>query len=163
MAKHLHFSEEELAGRRRMTCESMAEKGLDGLLIFRQETMYYLTGYDTMGYTQFQCLYMGADGDMTLVTRSADLRQSAFTSVIEDVRIWMDSGDANPGLDVKKVLEEKGCKRQEAGGGAGGLDVDGASVGDDEERVGWLLQLGGRVAPGERTSASQESPRRSNM
>ena len=83
MAKHLHFSEEELAGRRRRTCESMAEKGLDGLLIFRQETMYYLTGYDTMGYTQFQCLYMGADGDMTLVTRSADLRQSAFTSVIE--------------------------------------------------------------------------------
>ena len=109
MAKHLHFSVEELAGRRRRTCESMAEKGLDGLLIFRQETMYYLTGYDTMGYTQFQCLYMGADGDMTLVTRSADLRQSAFTSVIEDVRIWMDSGDANPGLDVKKVLEEKGC------------------------------------------------------
>ena len=115
MAKHLHFSEEELADRRRRTCESMAEKGLDGLLIFRQETMYYLTGYDTMGYTQFQCLYMGADGDMTLVTRSADLRQSGFTSIIEDVRIWMDSGDANPGLDVKKVLEEKGCRGKRLG------------------------------------------------
>ena len=115
MGKRLHFSEEELAERRRKTCESMAAKGLDGLLIFRQETMYYLTGYDTMGYSQFQCLYMGADGDMTLVTRSADLRQSAFTSVIEDVRIWMDSGDANPGLDVKKVLEEKGCRGKRLG------------------------------------------------
>ena len=115
MAKHLHFSEEELAERRRKTCESMAAKGLDGLLIFRQETMYYLTGYDTMGYSQFQCLYMGADGDMTLITRSADLRQSAFTSVIEDVRIWVDSGDANPGLDVKKVLEEKGCRGKKLG------------------------------------------------
>ena len=115
MAKHLHFSEEELADRRRRACESMAEKGLDGLLIFRQETMYYLTGYDTMGYTQFQCLYMGADGDMTLVTRSADLRQSGFTSIIEDVRIWMDSGDANPGLDVKKVLVEKGCRGKKLG------------------------------------------------
>ena len=49
------------------------------------------------------------------MTRSADLRQSAFTSVIEDVRIWMDSGDANPGLDVKKVLEEKGCRGKRLG------------------------------------------------
>ena len=73
---NLHFTEQELAGRRKKATEALRANGLDGLLMFRQESMYYLTGYDTMGYSQFQCLYMGADGDLVLLTRSADLRQS---------------------------------------------------------------------------------------
>ncbi|MCH7744880.1 MAG: aminopeptidase P family N-terminal domain-containing protein, partial [Chloroflexi bacterium] len=100
----LHFSEEELAGRRQKVIAAMEAQGYDGLLMFRQETMYYLTGYDTMGYSQFQCLYMGPDGDLVLLTRSPDLRQSRSTSIIEDVRIWMDRGDANPGLDLRDIL-----------------------------------------------------------
>lgn len=47
----------------------MARRGLDALLIFRQESMYWLTGYDTFGYVFFQCLVLGADGRMTLLTR----------------------------------------------------------------------------------------------
>ena len=112
---NLHFTEVELAGRRQKATEALEAEGLDGLLILRQESMYYLTGYDTMGYSQFQCLYMGADGDLVLLTRSPDLRQSKFTSVIEDVRIWVDSGDANPGLDLRSVLEEKGCRGKRLG------------------------------------------------
>ena len=49
----LHFTEEELAGRRQKAIAAMEAQGLDGLLMFRQESMYYLTGYDTMGYSQF--------------------------------------------------------------------------------------------------------------
>ena len=63
----------------------MAEDGLDGLLIFRQETMYYLTGYDTFGYVFFQCLVLAADGRMFLLTRAPDLRQAQNTPVIEDI------------------------------------------------------------------------------
>ena len=106
----LHFSPEELAGRRRRAIELLEKRGLDGLLIFRQESMYYLIGYDTMGYSMFQCLYMGADGDLVLLTRSPDLRRARFTSVIEDVRVWVDRADSNPGLDLRAVLEEKGCR-----------------------------------------------------
>ena len=65
----LHFGEEELAERRRRTCERLRELGLDALLMFRQESMYYLTGYDTAGYAMFQCLVLRADGDLVLVTR----------------------------------------------------------------------------------------------
>ena len=54
----LHFSADELASRRRAACASMATAALDGLLLFRQESMYYLTGYDTSGYTMFQALYL---------------------------------------------------------------------------------------------------------
>ena len=111
----LHFTKEELAGRRQKAIAAMEAQGLDGLLMFRQESMYYLTGYDTMGYSQFQCLYMGTDGDLVLLTRSADLRQSKFTSIIEDVRIWVDRGDANPGMDLRDILEEKGCRGKRLG------------------------------------------------
>jgi len=104
----LHFTTDELAGRRAKACAAMAEEGLDGLLMFRQESMYYLTGYDTFGYVFFQCLVLTADGRMVLLTRSADLRQAQETSVVDDVRIWVDRPDANPAEDLKDILEELG-------------------------------------------------------
>ncbi len=111
----LHFSEEELAGRRQQTCDAMANQGLDGLLMFRQESMYYLTGYDTFGYVFFQCLYLGVDGTMTLLTRSPDLRQARHTSVIQDIRIWTDAPDARPAEDLKAILAEHGCQGKRLG------------------------------------------------
>src|SRR5690606_17007180 len=39
----LHFTREELAERRAATIRLMQQRGLDGMLIFRQESMYYLT------------------------------------------------------------------------------------------------------------------------
>src|SRR5688572_24376796 len=105
----LHFSREELAERRRRTIEAMGKARLDGLLIFRQESLYYLTGYDTFGFVFFQCLYLGADGRMTLLTRAPDLRQAQQTSVIDDIRIWVDREDASPATELKGILEEHGC------------------------------------------------------
>ena len=111
----LHFTEDELTDRRNKVAAEMQSRGLNALLIFRQETMYYLTGYDTTGYSQFQCLYMSAGGTLILLTRSADLRQAHLTSVIEDVRIWVDSTDSNPGLDLRQILEEQGCRGKNLG------------------------------------------------
>ena len=111
----LHFTEDELADRRNKVAAEMQSRGLDALLIFRQESMYYLTGYDTTGYSQFQCLYMSAGGTLILLTRSADLHQAQLTSVIEDVRIWVDHADSNPGLDLRQILEEQGCRGKHLG------------------------------------------------
>ena len=105
----VHFTEQELASRREKVVAELQSAGLAALLIFRQESMYYLTGYDTTGYSQFQCLYLGADGKLVLLTRSADLRQARLTSVIDDIRIWVDSADSNPGQDLWQILEEQGC------------------------------------------------------
>ncbi len=104
----IHFSAEELAGRRALACAAMAKSGLDGLLMFRQESMYYLTGYDTFGYVFFQCLYLGADGAMTLLTRVPDLRQARHTSVIEDIRVWTDEADASPAEALRDMLDGHG-------------------------------------------------------
>ncbi len=102
----LHFSREELAARRAAAIRLMQERGLDGLLMFRQESMYYLTGYDTFGYVFFQCLYLGADGRLMLLTRAPDLRQAQHTSMVDDIRIWIDGPDADPSQDLKAALQD---------------------------------------------------------
>jgi Xaa-Pro dipeptidase len=111
----LHFSKRELADRRRRAGLRMAEAGLDGLLLFRQESMYYLTGYDTSGYSMFQGMYLGADGRMALCTRSADERQARLTSVVEDVRIWRDREGATPAADLRDMLADYGCRGKRLG------------------------------------------------
>jgi len=111
----VHFSEAELESRRTRTCAQLRARGLAGLLAFRQETMFYLTGYDTFGYCFFQCLYLGVDGRMTLLTRSPDLRQARHTSVIEDVRIWTDRAGGNPAPELRAILDEHGCRGETLG------------------------------------------------
>ncbi len=111
----LHFTRRELADRRRRACARMAAAGLDGLLLFRQESMYYLTGYDTSGYSMFQSMYLGADGRLALCTRSADLRQARLTSVVEDVRVWRDREGANPAEDLRDMLADLGARGRRLG------------------------------------------------
>lgn len=107
----LHFSPAEFARRRGRLLEMLAGRGLDGILLFRQESLYYLTGFDTFGYVFFQCLYLHGDGRMTLLTRSPDLRQARLTSVITDIRVWTDGAEANPADELRAIVRENGGKR----------------------------------------------------
>jgi Xaa-Pro dipeptidase len=111
----LHFTPEEFAQRQKNVLERIAHDSLDGLVMFRQESMYYLTGYDSFGYVFFQCLYLNGDGRMTLLTRAPDLRQARHTSTIQDIRIWVDRPDANPALELKDILHEYDCKGKRLG------------------------------------------------
>ncbi len=111
----LHFRPEELSARRDAAISAMVERGLDGLLMFRQESMYYLTGYDSFGFCFFQCLYLGADGALTLLTRAPDLRQARHTSVIEDIRVWVDEAGRNPAAALREILEEHGRRSSKLG------------------------------------------------
>ncbi|SVA22353.1 uncharacterized protein METZ01_LOCUS75207, partial [marine metagenome] len=52
----VHFEPAEMKSRRDRVSERLSGLGLDGLLMFKQESMYYLTGYDTFGFSMFQCL-----------------------------------------------------------------------------------------------------------
>ena len=111
----LHFPRDELAGRRARACAALAARGFEGLLCFRQESMFYLTGYDSFGYVFFQCLYLGADGRTTLLTRAPDLRQARRTSDIADIRIWVDREGATPAQDLRAILEEHRCRGKRLG------------------------------------------------
>lgn len=81
----LHFSASEYANRLERLQAAMDENKLDCLLLFSQESMFWLTGYDTFGFCFFQCLVVKRDGEMVLVTRSPDLRQARHTSNIENI------------------------------------------------------------------------------
>ena len=106
----LHFSKEEFSKRKQDVLKSMKEQNLDALLMFRQESMYWLTGYDTFGYVFFQTLILNKNGNVTLLTRAPDLRQAQNTSNIEDIRIWVDKDGSNPTDDLKQILNELDLK-----------------------------------------------------
>jgi len=138
----LHFTAEELAARRKAAADALADRGLDGLLMFRQESMYYLTGYDTFGYVFFQCLYMGSGGEtMTLLTRTPDLRQAEHTSVIEDVRLWYDAEGVNPAEDLKGILEEHGAKGKRLGIETDAYGLTGYNLKRVEAALGGFCEL----------------------
>ena len=104
----IHFSPEEMAGRRERAAAAIRGARLDALLCFKQESMYWLTGYDSFGFSLFQCLIVEADGGVTLLTRLPDLRQARHTSNIEDIRIWKDTESMNPARDLRALLDELG-------------------------------------------------------
>lgn len=124
----LHFEPSEFEARRERLTAKMAEEKLDAMLLFAQESMYWLTGYDTFGYCFFQTLVVKSDGSMTLLTRAADLRQARNTSTIENILIWVDRPNADPTLDLRNLLSD--------------LDLLGARIGIEYDTHG----MTGRVA-----------------
>ncbi|HEY7690079.1 MAG TPA: Xaa-Pro peptidase family protein [Dongiaceae bacterium] len=111
----LHFELSEYKARIRAAVSALEKEGLDGLLMFQQESMYYLTGYDTFGFCFFQCLYLGADGRLALLTRAPDLRQAQQTSILEDIRIWADAQGARPADQLKDMLQSLGARGKKLG------------------------------------------------
>ena len=111
----LQFSLEEFQKRKLDTLKSMKEQKLEALLMFRQESMYWLTGYDTFGYVFFQTLILDIKGNIILLTRAPDLRQAKNTSNIKDIRIWVDKDKSNPTDDLKIILDELNLKGKKIG------------------------------------------------
>ena len=127
----LHFDRAEFDARRDRLMIEMAEKKLDAILLFAQESMYWLTGYDTFGFCFFQCLIVQADGSMTLMTRSADLRQARQTSIIENIVVWTDRAEANPAVELRNLLND--------------LDLLGGRIGVEYDTHGLTAYNGRRV------------------
>jgi Xaa-Pro dipeptidase len=104
----LHFTRAEYARRMTRLQQAMAARRLDCMLLFAQESMYWLTGYDTFGFCFFQCLVVKRDGQMVLLTRAPDLRQAQHTSILANIAIWTDRAGAEPVADLMNILGELG-------------------------------------------------------
>ena len=111
----IHFTKEEFFIRKSKVIKELKKQNLDGLLMFRQESMYWLTGYDTFGYVYFQCLVLTANGDLILLTRTPDLRQAQNTSIIEDIRIWVDKDKSKPVDQLMNILSELSLEKSNLG------------------------------------------------
>lgn len=117
----IHFTDAEMQRRRGLAANAIQAAGFDALLMFKQESMYWLTGYDTFGFSMFQCLVMTAKGNIALLTRAPDRGTAMYTSNISDVRIWTDVEGMNPAMDLVTMLADLGV------GGPGnrlGIELD---------------------------------------
>lgn len=127
----LHFERSEYADRLDRLTKEMKEQKLDCMLLFAQESMYWLTGYDTFGYCFFQCLIVTADGEQILLTRAPDLRQARHTSILEHIMIWSDRAGADPTVDLLNILSD--------------LNLVGASIGVEYDTQGLTAKNGRAV------------------
>ena len=102
----LHFPRAEFSARLQRLQEAMASRKLDCMLLFSQESMYWLTGYDTFGFCFFQCLVVKRDGEMALLVRAADLRQARHTSIVDNIVVWTDRASVDPTAELHNVLSD---------------------------------------------------------
>lgn len=112
---NIHFTREEFAERQRCTRERMVELELDGMLLFKFEDMYWLTGYDSDGFTIFGAMFLGTDGALTHLARPADLGNASYSSICEDIRIAPDTESESRSGQIKAMLESLGMQGKRIG------------------------------------------------
>jgi Xaa-Pro dipeptidase len=112
----LHFAREEFDARVAAARAALRRERLAAILLFAQESLFYLTGFDTSGYVFFQCAVLSdEDLPITLLTRRPDLEQARRTSTITDIRLWYDGEGADPAIELKAILAERKLKGERIG------------------------------------------------
>lgn len=110
------FPDTEYDSRLAAARHAMAARGLDALIVFAQESLYYLFGYDGGGYVFFQCAVLHADArPTTLLCRRPDVAQARDTARIEEIRVWLNAEAANPARDLLAILKDVGLEGRRVG------------------------------------------------
>lgn len=99
-----HFSFDEFHRRHTATRRALAERGLDGLLLFKIEDIYWLSGLDTDGFCVFNAMFLGTQGGMTHISRTPDLANTHYSSICDDIRIVVDAAGNPRSAAVKDTL-----------------------------------------------------------
>jgi Xaa-Pro dipeptidase len=116
---YVNFSENEFLERQARVRQEMAARGLDGLLVSRIEDQYWLCGLDTDGFVIFHMMFIGSAGQLTHVTRTADIASIDYSSLCDDVRVWEDAQGNPKSRAIKDMLESHGM-----GGKRIGIQLD---------------------------------------
>ncbi|WP_238324752.1 M24 family metallopeptidase [Paenarthrobacter aurescens] len=111
----INFTREEFAGRQLRVREELARRGLDGLLVFRIEDQHWLCGLDTTGFTIFHAMFIGVNGELTHLSRSADLASIAYSSLCADVRLWDEAYGTTRAAGIKGMLKSHGMQGRRIG------------------------------------------------
>ena len=87
------FPQEEYDERLAAVRKGMAGRGADVLLLFSPTNIFYLTGYNTVGYTNYQCLAVPIDAPPVLVVRLLERPVAEATSWLKTVATYEDHED----------------------------------------------------------------------
>ena len=112
---YIHFSREEFSQRQKKTRILLQELELDGLLIFKIEDMYWLTGYESDGFCIFGSMFIGTNGALTHLARPADLGNLSYSSICEDVRISPDTEGSTRAEHIKDMLRSHNMEGKKIG------------------------------------------------
>ena len=106
--KELAFERAEYAARVAKVQASMAEAGLDVLLISNTGNLGYLTGYDTSMPPGYTVGILPADGEVALHCSELEATCALLFSTIEDFAVfhWYDAQDT--GTHLGQILRERG-------------------------------------------------------
>lgn len=87
------FEKSEYEARLARVQEALREKGQDALLAFLPESVTWLTGFFTRGYTSFQFAIIPANGQPSLFCRDVEEYYLDATCLFPDRAMWTDSDD----------------------------------------------------------------------
>ena len=88
------FDRTEYLARLKRVQQSLAGRGLDGLVAFQPETVTWLTGFFTRGYGSLQCAVIPASGLPAIICRDVEEYYLDATCVFPDRDMWSDGEDS---------------------------------------------------------------------
>src|SRR6059058_5023337 len=104
----LPFSLEEYAERVAKVRARLEERGLDALLVYWPENIYYLTGYDTLGYFNYQLLVLPRMGEPFFVIRRLERQNALDITWLEACEVYQDTED--PAETTIAALRQRGVE-----------------------------------------------------
>ncbi|MBI4279998.1 MAG: aminopeptidase P family protein [Armatimonadetes bacterium] len=102
----LAFPKAEYDRRLAAVRRGMAERGAEVLLLFSPQNLHYLTGYNTVGYLNYQCLLVPLEGDPVMVVRLLERPVAEATTWLATVFAYEDHED--PAGAVRRAVHEAG-------------------------------------------------------
>jgi Xaa-Pro dipeptidase len=108
-AENVPISEYE--SRQRAFKDAIDAAGLDAVLLYHQESLYYLYGYDQIGYWVYQTFVVPRSGEPVAICRRADADMIEASPWVRDVRVWMDDSDIDPGQLTAQVVTDLGLMK----------------------------------------------------
>ena len=107
------FPKEEFERRLAAVRQGMEAKGLDALLQFSPANLFYLTGYNTAGFNNWQCLVVPMSGEPVLVLRLLERPIALATSWTESIETYQDHEE--PEAAVARTLSDLGLSSASLG------------------------------------------------
>ena len=89
----LGFPAKDFLNHIRFVQSDLVRRGLQGALIFDPENMYWLTGFQTIGYFTFQGMYISREGLPTVITRVVNRDMAMALPTIANVVEVKDTED----------------------------------------------------------------------